>query len=174
MGRKPLTEYLRVDGLNKMLADLNFGQDFAIQRAGVDQVTYATAGDLWDFLANLRIRGALRIDGSISWQAIANQDLYITNSQSFMVYDGAAYQDVLQFIRAAVPYVNIPRAGNISLLAGKYLDLLAAKFYPKQVSQDLIPTPDVNELLIWRRAADGKVRIVYNDFFEGVKSVELT
>lgn len=109
-----MTEFLPIDGSKPMTGDLNFAQDFAIQRLGVDQVTYVSATDLWDFLAHVRIRGSLRFDDYLTWQAAANRDLLILNSQGINIYDGAAYQEVMKFVRAAVPYVDIPRAGDIT------------------------------------------------------------
>jgi hypothetical protein len=49
-----------------------------------------------------------------------------------------------------------------------------AYFKPRRVSQSAQPTPDTNEMLVWRDTDDDKTYIVYNDTDVGVRKVEMT
>lgn len=65
---------------------------------------------------------------------------------------------------------------SLEMAAGVDLDCYtnAAYFKPRRVSQSAIPTPEANELLVWRDSDDSKTYLVYNDVDEGVRSVEMT
>jgi len=71
---------------------------------------------------------------------------------------------------------RITSGGDWQAAAGVDIDCYTNGAYlkPRRVSQSAIPTPDANELMIWRDSDDSKTYLVYNDVDEGVRSVEMT
>lgn len=80
----------------------------------------------------------------------------------------------IDFLFANVAHIQF-KPDQILLKAGLSLDAFTngAYFKPRRVSQSAIPTPDANELMIWRDSDDNKTYLVYNDTDEGVRSVEM-
>jgi len=96
---------------------------------------------------------------------------------------GIYFRDGNQYIQSgASSELDINANSKINLLAdveiasGIDLDCYTngGYFKPRRVSQSLIPTPDANELMVWRDPDDNKTYLVYNDTDEGVRSVEIT
>jgi len=91
--------------------------------------------------------------------------------------------------RATSNYIYSSAANTLDISAGTTINILqdtfiaAAKdldcytnggyFKPRRVSQSTIPTPDANELMVWRDSDDSKTYLVYNDASEGIRSVEM-
>lgn len=48
-----------------------------------------------------------------------------------------------------------------------------ACFILRRVVQESQPTPETGEMVVWRKPADGKTRMLYNDPDAGILSVEL-
>lgn len=79
------------------------------------------------------------------------------------------------------PFVEV-KAAAVEIKADMIIDAAkdvdchtnGAYLKPRRVSQSTIPTPDANELMIWRDSDDNKTYLVYNDEDEGVRSVEMT
>lgn len=72
-------------------------------------------------------------------------------------------------------YIDIPRAGDVVLLAGKSIDALANSGYikPHRVSQSAVPTPATGEMLVFYDTDDTTTHLVYEDSVGGTRSVEL-
>lgn len=73
-------------------------------------------------------------------------------------------------------WFEIPRGGNIILLAGKSVDAYTNAGYmkPRRLSQSEQPTPQTGETLIWRDTDDDKTYLVYEDPDLGTRKSELT
>jgi len=162
MGRKPLTEYLQTNGLNQMLA----GATLKFTTGDVGLKAYVT-----NYLAVSKRDGTgfrpLRLS-----TLFADAIRHILTSSKMEFKRGAT---TVAYISDSADELVIPRAGDITLLAGKNLDLLTneAAFYPKLLSGAAEPVPDVGELLMWRDTANTKCFLMYNCFGIGVMKVEL-
>lgn len=118
--------------------------------------------------------------GNVYWtlSQIALASAYIkTDVQNyrhiyFQSYD-TAYRTVMDMVNGLV---DIPRAGDITLLATKSLDAYANAGYVKirRLSQSEEPTPEEGEILLWRDTDDDTTYLMYEDVDVGTRKVELT
>ncbi len=149
--------------------------------------TFTLTGD-WYFIriGDITKAGGATMSGSVYGIDIAEFTPTVSGSlYEILLRDAAGiyFRDGNQYIQSgASNELDISANSKINILqdlemaAGKDLDCYtnAAYFKPRRVSQSAIPTPDANELMVWRDSDDNKTYLVYNDTDEGVRSVEMT
>lgn len=167
--------------LNMGLNDLIICEDVALERFGTTKAHFCspTTGLSRDVQLSTLAFGSAEptgANGVIQPNATGNKVV------RFRAYD---VLDTIQSCAVLANYYlptgmwgefNIPRAGDITMLYGKSIDCSTNNAYlkPQRISISIPPTPQTNELLVWRDSDDDKTYLVINDPDVGVRKVELT
>jgi len=110
-------------------------------------------------------------------QAAGSTCQFSTQNTNYATFQFRAYDTAYRTVATMVNgMMNIPRAGDITMLASKTLDLAtnSAEFKPRRTSVSAQPTPTADTLEVWRDPDDNKTYLIYNDTDEGVRKAELT